>query len=115
MISCLFSGGKIISSGSFISFSFSLFFDSPGEVILSAILFPIKSPVASAFFLTILSPAVLAKLIPSFFVVPIIFYHAYHQTSLQLLFLFLLQYLLIYLSPNFLAKDRKPYPFTYLL
>ena len=50
IICCLFSGGIIISSGSFISFSFSLFFDLPNEVIVSAILFPIKSPVASALF-----------------------------------------------------------------
>ena len=43
IICCLFSGGIQISSGLFV-FSFVL----PIEVILSAILFPIKSPVASA-------------------------------------------------------------------
>ena len=42
IICCLFSGGMYISSG----FSFGL----PIEVILSAILFPIKSPVALQFF-----------------------------------------------------------------
>ena len=75
MICCLFPGEIIVSSGSFDSFSFSLFFDFPSGVILSAILFPIKSPVASALFWTILLPAVLAKLVPCFFVVSIIFYH----------------------------------------
>ena len=45
IICCLFSDGMYISYGLFI-FSFVL----PIEVILSAILLPIKSPVASAFF-----------------------------------------------------------------
>ena len=48
IICCLFSGGMYISSG--FSFGFSFSFGLPTEVILSAILFPIKSPVASAFF-----------------------------------------------------------------
>ena len=48
MICGLFSGRIIISSSSRVSFS--LFFDFPNEVILSAILFPAKSPVASALF-----------------------------------------------------------------
>ena len=43
-------GGIIISSGSPLLFSFSLFFYLPNEVILSDIKFPIKSPVASALF-----------------------------------------------------------------
>ena len=43
-----FSDGIIISSSSFVSFY--LFFDLPSEVILSAILYPIKSHVASALF-----------------------------------------------------------------
>ena len=47
IICCLFSGGIQISSGLFV-FSFSFSFVLPIEVILSAILFPIKSPVASA-------------------------------------------------------------------
>ena len=47
IICCLFSGGMYISSGLFV-FSFS--FDLPIEAILSAILFPIKSPVAYAVF-----------------------------------------------------------------
>ena len=62
MICCLFSGGIIISSSSFVSFS--LFFDLPDEVILLAFLFPIKSPVASALFLIILLPDVLANSLP---------------------------------------------------
>ena len=68
MICCLFSGGIIISSSSLVSFS--LFFNLPSEVILSATLFPIKSPVASALFLTILLPAVLANSLPCFFFLP---------------------------------------------
>ena len=49
MICCLFSGRIIISStsSSITSFGFSLTFN---EVILSAILDPVKSPVASADF-----------------------------------------------------------------
>ena len=43
IIYCLFFGGMYISPG----FSFGFSFDLPTEVILSAILFPIKSPVAS--------------------------------------------------------------------
>ena len=45
----LFSGGIKISSGLFV-FSFSFAFVLPAEVISSTILFPIKSPVASAIF-----------------------------------------------------------------
>ena len=50
IICCLFSGGIKMSLVSFISVSFPLFFDLPNEVISSAILFPIKCPVASALF-----------------------------------------------------------------
>ena len=100
MICCIFSGGIIISSSSLVSFS--LFFDLPNEVILSAILFPIKSPFASALFWTILLPAVLANSLPCFFVVSIIFYHIYW-------FLLLLQHPLIsyhiYLQ-NFLQMTK---------
>ena len=46
IICSLFSGEMYISSG----FSFGFYFDLPIKVILSAILFPIKSPVASAVF-----------------------------------------------------------------
>ena len=46
-IICIFSGGMLISSALFV-FPFS--FGSPIEVILSAILFPIRSPVTSAVF-----------------------------------------------------------------
>ena len=48
MISCLFSGGILIScSSSVISYGLSLTFN---EVILSAIFDPIKSPITSADF-----------------------------------------------------------------
>ena len=89
IICCLFSGGMYISSG----FSFS--FDLPIEVILSAMLFPIKSPLASAVFCTTLLEAVFAASIPIFVAVSIHF--------------------LPYLSPNLLAKDKKPYALTYFL
>ena len=65
IICCLSSGGMYISS----SFSFGL----PIEVILSAILFPIKSPVASAVFWTTLLEAVFAASIPVFVAVSISF------------------------------------------
>ena len=89
IICCLFSGGMCISSG----FSFS--FDLPIQVILSAILFSIKSPVASAVFCTTLLEAVFAASIPVFVAVSI--------------------NCLPFLSPNFLAKDKKPYPLPYFL
>ena len=98
MICCFFSGGIIIASSSPVSFS--LFLDLPNEVILSAISFPIKSPVASALFLTILLPAVLANsllcffvasiifllylLVPTFLQYSLIFYHIYLQNFLQM-------------------------------
>ena len=94
IIFCLFSGGMYISSGLFV-FSFSFSFVLPIEVILSAILFPIKSPVASAVFYTTLLEAAFAVSIPVFVAVSINF--------------------LLYLSPNFLAKGKKPYPLTYFL
>ena len=65
------------------------------EVVLSAILFPIKSPVASAVFWTTLFEAVFAASIPVFVAVSINF--------------------LQYLSPYFLATYKKPYPLTYFL
>ena len=49
IICCLFSGRIQISSGLFV-FYFYFYFVLPIEVILSAILFPIKSPVASTVF-----------------------------------------------------------------
>ena len=70
IICCLFSGGMYISSDLFIfSFSFVL----PIGVILSAILFPIKSPVASTVFCTTLLEAVFAASIPVFVAVSINF------------------------------------------
>ena len=49
IICCLFSGGMYISSSFSFGFSFSFSFDLLKEVILSAILFPIKSPSVSNF------------------------------------------------------------------
>ena len=71
----------------YISSSFS--FGLPIEVILSAILFPIKSPVASAVFCTTLLEAVFPASIPVFVAVSIIF--------------------LPYLSQDFVAIEKKPY------
>ena len=92
MICCLFYGGMYISSGLFV-FSFS--FDLPIKVILSAVLFPIKSLVASAVFCTTLLEVVFAASIRVFVAVSINF--------------------LPYLSPSFLVNDKKLYPFTYFL
>ena len=77
------------------SFSFLILFGLPIEVILSAILLPTKSPVASAVLCTTLLPAVLAKVFPVLVAASTNF--------------------LPYLSPNFLAKDKNPYPFMYFL
>ena len=82
IIFCLFSGEMYISSDLFIFFPFVL----PTEVILSAILFPIKSSVASTVFCTTLLEAVFAASIPVFVAVSNNF--------------------LPYLSPNFIAKDK---------
>ena len=95
IICCLFSGGMYTSSGFSIGFSFDFSFDLPIEVILSAILFQIKSPVASAVFCANLLEAVFAASIPVSVAVYVNF--------------------LPYLSPNFLGKDKKPYPLTYFL
>ena len=65
------------------------------EVILLAILFPIRSPVASAVFWTTLLEAVFVASIPVFVAVSINF--------------------LTYLSPNFLANYKKLNPSTYFL
>ena len=68
-------------------------------VILSAILLPIKSPVASAVFWTALFEAVFIASVVDFLTVSRSFW-------LYLLFKFL---------PMFLAKDKNPYPLTYVL
>ena len=93
IICCPFSGGMYISSS--FSFGFSFSFGLPIEVILSAILFPNKFPVASAVFCTTHLEAVFAASIPAFVVVSINF--------------------LPYLSANVLAKDKNPYPLTCFL
>ena len=67
---------------------FSLLFVLPTEVILSAVLFPIKSPVAFAGFWTTLLEAVFAASIPVFVAVSI--------------------NLLPYFSPDIFAYDTKP-------
>ena len=94
IICCIFSGGIYISSDLFV-FSFVFSFVLPTEVMLSAILLLIRSPVASAFFCTTLLEAVFAASIPVLVAVSINF--------------------LPYLSPSSLAKDKKPYPCTYCL
>ena len=73
-----FSGGIITSSCSFISSCPSFFGLLPNEVIVSAFFSPIKSPVASALLVNTFLPAILPKLILSFFVASIIFYHIYY-------------------------------------
>ena len=86
-------GISLLTSSDCIS---SLYDFSEGfAVILSAILLPIKSPVDFAVFLSIFLPAVLANFLLT--LVPL---------SIKDL---------LYLSLKFLAKDVKPYPFTYLL
>ena len=77
------------------SSSFSFVFVLRTEVILSAILFPIKSPVASAVFCTTLLEAVFAASIPVFVAASNNF--------------------LPYLSLNFLENYKKSYPLTYFL
>ena len=76
-------------------FVLSSSFDLPATVILSAILFTIKSPVASAAFWTTLLEAVFAASIPVFVAVSTNF--------------------LPYLSLNFFAYDKNPWPLTYFL
>ena len=75
-----------ISSG--FSFVFVFSFGLPIEVILSTILFPIKSPVDSAVFCTTLLEAIFAASIPALVAVSSNF--------------------LLYLLPKFLANDKKP-------
>ena len=92
IIYCLFSGGILIC---YLPSSFSLLLVLPSEVILAAILFAIKSPVASAVFWTTRLEAVFVASIPVFVAISINF--------------------LPYLSPNFTANYKKPYPLTYFL
>ena len=68
-------------------------------VILSAILLPIKSLVASAVFWIALFEAVFIASVADFLVVSIIYW----------------LYLLLKFLPMFLTKDKNPYPFTYTL
>ena len=93
IIFCLSLGKIYLSFGISLLISSYDFFDA--LVILSAILLPIKSPVAFAVSLNIFLQAVLANFL---------------LTSVPLSIKDLL-----YLSLKFLAKDLKPYPFTYLL
>ena len=65
---------------------FSLLFALPTEIILLAILFPIKSPVASVVFLTTLLEVVFAASIPAFVEVsnnflPYLYYQIFFQMS----------------------------------
>ena len=70
--------------------SFSLLFVLPNEVILSAILIPIESPVASTRLEAVFAASILVFVVVSFNFLP-------------------------YLSPNFLANHNKLYPLTYFL
>ena len=85
-----FSGGMQIFSIFFVSY-----FDLITEIILSAILFPIKFLVDCWVSWSTLLEAVFAGSIPVFVAVSL----SYLQ----------------YLSPNFLANDKKPYPLQYFL
>ena len=80
IICCLFSGGMYVSSGFSFGFFSGFSFVLPIEVILSAILFPIKSHVSSAVFCTTLLQTVFAASILVFVAVSINFYHIYLQT-----------------------------------
>ena len=68
-------------------------------VILSAILLPVKSPVVSAVFWIAVYDAVFIASVVAFLALSISFW----------------PYLLLKLLPIFLAKDKNPYPFTYIL
>ena len=68
-------------------------------VVLSAILLPIKSPVAYAVFWTALCDAVFIASLADFLAVSINFW----------------LYLLLKFLSMFLAKDKNPYPLTYIL
>ena len=68
-------------------------------VILSAILLPIKSLVVSAVFWIALLEAVFIASVADFLAESKLFY----------------SYLLLKFLPIFLAKDKNPYPFTYIL
>ena len=68
-------------------------------VILSAILLPIKSPVASAVFWIALFDAVFIASVVVFLALSRIFW----------------SYLLLKILPLFSSKDKNPYPFTFIL
>ena len=78
IICSLFSGGIIISCGSssILSSSLCALFLIL-LVILSAILLPIKSPVASALLVNIFLPAILAISLPALKLLSNIFYHIF--------------------------------------
>ena len=104
---CLFSAG-MISYSDCCSSSSSFFGLLPNEVILLAISYPSKSPVASAFLANIFLPAILPKLIPYFFVISIIFlpYLLLLNFFAELIPVF--TNFLPYLLPHFLANNKKP-------
>ena len=82
---------------SWLSNSLAGFFET--LVILSAILLPIKSPVASAVFLIALFDVGFIASVVNFLALSRSFW----------------PYLLLKLLSMFLAKDKNPYPFTYIL
>ena len=85
----------VISCLSFCWSSLVFFFVLPAEAIWSAILFPVKSPVASDVYWTTLLDVVFAASIPGFVAVFINF--------------------LPYLLPNLFANDKNPYRSTCFL
>ena len=106
IIFCLYSGDIYLPLNISPSFVSGLFFCDVFEtlVILSTILFPIKSRVASAVFSIAYFEAVLRASVADFLAWTRSFW-------LYLLLKFLLTLLPIFL-PIFLAKDKNPYPFT---
>ena len=96
----LFLGVALSTSTSVSSFGNSLVdFLFETLVILSAILLPIKSQVASAFFWIALFDAVFVASVVEFLALSRSFW----------------PYLMLKCVPMFLAKDKNPYPFTDLL
>ena len=106
IICCLFSGDIYLSFGAPDSSLTSLFCESHFDedfletlVILSAIVLPIKSLVASDVFQIALFEAVFISSFVTFLHCQEVFDHIYFLSVLPMLF----------------AKDKKPYPFTYIL
>ena len=81
--------------------------ERPTEVILSAILLPIKFPVASVLLPTIFLPAIVAKSLPVFIAVSVNFL-PYLLLKFVPVFIAVFFNFLPYLSPKFCANDKNP-------